>query len=76
MGSKVEGVQKRVPRLEPGAVLAKPVYSPKGSRLFDEKKELTESDISRLKKWDIRYVYICPEKEPETSDQTAHPQAS
>lgn len=77
MVAKVEAVQKRVGKLEPGETLAKAVYSPKGSRLFDEEKELTAEDIAKLEKWEIRYVYVAPENgETKTTEDNNQKKAS
>ncbi|MFP4687316.1 MAG: hypothetical protein ACLFN5_04310 [bacterium] len=60
VADNVTGVQVRPRRLEPGATLAKAVYSRDGSRLYPEGKELTNADIQRLQDWNVRFVYITP----------------
>ena len=61
MGSKIEAEKKRVTRLVPGMKLARAAHSREGTRLFDKDVELTGSDIDKLKKWNVRFVYIYPE---------------
>ncbi len=61
MAKKVSAVKKRVSRLVPGMKLARSAHSREGTRLFDKDVELTGSDIDKLKKWKVRFVYIYPE---------------
>lgn len=51
-------MQKRVRDLNTGMVLAKPVYSSDGCTLLQADKVLTSRDISRLREWDKRFVYV------------------
>lgn len=63
VSSKAGAIQMRTRKLKPGMVLNKAVHSRDGSRLFPEKKELTADDIRKLENWNIRVVYVEPDKE-------------
>lgn len=58
MVSSKAKVQLRTRKLEAGMVLAKPVHSRDGSRLFPEGQKLGENDIQKLQNWNIRFVYV------------------
>lgn len=60
MQTEVKAKQVRVKNLAPGMELAKAVHSDGGSRLFEQDVKLTGSDIDRMKKWEVRYVYVKP----------------
>jgi len=53
--------EKRVRDLTSGMVLARPVHTTEGSRLFSEGKILEARDIEKLKNWNIRSVFVKPE---------------
>ncbi|GEM_PF-4406412 len=63
---KVVAAQKRINELEPGMVLARPVYGPGGCPLLHKDKPLSRKGIERLRRHKKRFVYVyLPEYEPE-----------
>jgi hypothetical protein len=51
-------VRRRVRELEPGMVLARPVYSSEGCRLMQAGEPLDPGAVERLKRWKTGTVYI------------------
>ncbi len=61
--------QKRIHQLEPGMVLARPVYGPGGCPLLHKDKPLTRKGIERLRRHNKRFAYVyLPGYEPEVKE--------